>query len=108
MPKRSKVRMSRIAGLIVMLVSIPALAETTRVNEASCATREILLTGIIEAEGAAPHPVSERLSAESITLHQARAACDDGRTGDALALYDQLINELAKARTPCTGLVCGK
>lgn len=89
---------------ILALGSQAATGESAGTGSDSCAAREILLMGIIEAEGTAPNVVSEILVAESILLHQARASCESGRLRDAFILYDQLIAKLAHTKAPCAGL----
>jgi hypothetical protein len=88
-----------VACLAVTLAIISAsisVAETGT-GSAACAAREVLLLALVEAHGAAPNVASEKLVAEGATIEQARAACDDGRVNDAVALYDRFIGELTTA-----------
>jgi len=88
-----------VAGLAVMLATVNAAisAAGTGSSSAACAAREVLLMALVEAHGAAPNIASEKLAAEGAAIMQARAACDDGRVNDAVALYDRFIGELTTA-----------
>jgi hypothetical protein len=81
---------------VVLLASGAAFAsDEASSSSIACAEREALLMTLVEAHGSAPNAASSKLGAESVSLVQARTACDNGHGPDAMALYDRLIAELA-------------
>jgi hypothetical protein len=54
----------------------------------------MLIMMLVEALGASPNGASEILTAERLALFEARTACDNGRSGGAMVVYDRLIEKL--------------
>ena len=84
------------ACLTFMLLTIVFAnsAEQSGSSPSICAERETLLATLVEAHGEVPNAASAKLTEASIAIMQARAACAEGRTNDAMALYDRLIADL--------------
>jgi hypothetical protein len=57
-----------------------------------CARKEIAAITLIEDHGAAGDVSSDRLGQAGLTMQRARMACYEGRVGEALALYDSILN----------------
>ena len=74
--------------------SAASAAEPTAKGAALCAARELVLTTLVEAHGTVPNAASVKLAEVAIPLMQARTACENGRSPEALAFYDRLIAEL--------------
>ncbi len=89
------------ALVLALLTAIPTAngVEQSASSSAVCAERELLLAVLVEAHGAVPNAASAKLTQASVAILQARAACDDGRISDAVALYDRLIAELESVVT---------
>jgi len=90
--------------IALVLVLLPAVrcaigGEQGSSGSAACAERELLLATLVEAHGEVPNAASVKLTKASGTIMQARAACDDGRVNEAVALYDRLIAELESVVT---------
>jgi hypothetical protein len=84
------------ALLLTILAPIPSAncVEQGASSTTICAERELLLATLVEAHGEIPNAAAAKLTEASAAIMQARAACDDGRVTDAVALYDRLIAEL--------------
>lgn len=67
-----------------------------------CAAKDITAVTLIEEHGEAEDLPAERLSAATFTVLRARSACYDGRVGEALALYDRILDlgPVASLRRP--------
>jgi hypothetical protein len=57
-----------------------------------CARKETAAITLIDDHGAAGDLSSDRLGQAGLTMMRARAACYQGRFGEALALYDSIIH----------------
>jgi hypothetical protein len=57
-----------------------------------CARQEIAAITLIENHGAAGDVSSDRLGQAGLTMLRARMACYEGRAGEALALYESILN----------------
>jgi len=57
-----------------------------------CALKETAVITLIEDHGAAEDVPAERLADAGLTWLRARAACYEGRVGEALALYDSILD----------------
>ena len=66
----------------------------TSSNTTICAEREITIEMLIEAYGTAPNQLSTILDNNAASLVQARAACNEGRIGAAVAVYDRIIGDM--------------
>jgi hypothetical protein len=56
-----------------------------------CAQKEIAALTMIEDHGAAADLASDRLGEAGLTMLRARAACYEGRVGEALTLYESIL-----------------
>jgi hypothetical protein len=83
-----------VALILLLLPAVPAISGDHAAGAALCAEREVLLQTLIEAHGPAPNAASAILLASSVAIGEARAACEDGRSAAALAIYDDLIARL--------------
>ena len=92
---------SCLAGLAIALLASDraAVAEDADASSIVCAKREVLLMILVEAHGASPNVASEILAAERLALFEVRTACDNGRSGDAMVVYDRLIEKLTTSLT---------
>src|SRR5215470_3543138 len=94
-PTRSRWKAPAAALFFLLaLPTAPATAGEGAAGAALCAQREALLQTLVEAHGQIPNAASALLAESSITIAQARSACDDGRVEAALAVYDSLIARL--------------
>ena len=57
-----------------------------------CAREEIAATTMIEDHGAAGDLSTDRLGQAGLTMLRARMACYEGHVGEALALYEGILN----------------
>ena len=57
-----------------------------------CALKEIAVITLIEDHGAAEDLPAERLGDAGLTMLRARMTCYKGRVGEALALYDSILD----------------
>ncbi len=57
-----------------------------------CALKEVTVITLIEDHGAAEDLSADRLGSAGLTMLRARAACYEGRVGEALALYDSILD----------------
>ena len=57
-----------------------------------CALKEVTAITLIEDHGAADDLSPDRLGNAGLTLLRARSACYEGRVGEALALYESILD----------------
>ena len=57
-----------------------------------CALKEITVITVIEDHGTAEDLPADRLSEAGLTMLRARSACYEGRVGEALALYQSILD----------------
>jgi hypothetical protein len=57
-----------------------------------CALKEVTVITLIEDHGAADDLSPDRLGNAGLTLLRARSACYEGRVGEALALYESILD----------------
>jgi hypothetical protein len=57
-----------------------------------CALKEVAVITLIEDHGAAEDLPADRLGNAGLTMLRARAACYQGRVGEALALYESILD----------------
>ena len=83
-------------GLAVATITLGAAVSAAQdsPNARLCADHEVTLAMLVEAHGATPNASSAMLAENANALIQARAACDSGRTNEAVAIYDRLISEM--------------
>jgi hypothetical protein len=56
-----------------------------------CALKETMVITLMEDHGAAEDLPADRLGDAGLTMLRARAACYEGRVGEALALYESIF-----------------
>jgi hypothetical protein len=78
-------RRALTTGLTTMLTAV-GIAGAAAAGRGDCAAREAIVVTRMD---------SHRMASANITLWQARKACDSGRVGEAVMLYDRLIGELS-------------
>jgi hypothetical protein len=91
-----KLELPQTIGTAIALMSLGVATSAAQPSRtvAMCAEREALLELLIEAHGAAPNRSSVILDNNAVALIHARAACDEGRSTEAIATYDHLIGEM--------------
>ena len=57
-----------------------------------CALKEITVITLIEEHGEAGDLPADALRNATLTMLRARSACHDGRVGEALAVYESILN----------------
>jgi len=57
-----------------------------------CAQKDLTVFTLIEEHGAADDLPAERLGNAALALQRARSACYEGRVGEALALYEGILD----------------
>jgi hypothetical protein len=57
-----------------------------------CALKEVAVITLIEDHGAAEDVPADRLGNAGLTMLRARSTCYEGRVGEALALYDSILD----------------
>jgi hypothetical protein len=93
MPQRSK----RHGTLVPAVVLGASLAMTTGAMTQGqfareCALKDIAVITLIEEHGAAANLPGARLGNAMLTILDARSACAEGRVGEALALYQTVLD----------------
>ena len=83
-----------LALILLVLPTVPAISGDHVAGAALCPEREVLLQTLVEAHGPAPNAASAILVSSSVAIAEARAACENGRSAAALAIYDELIARL--------------
>jgi hypothetical protein len=73
-----------------LAMTISATAEGRFAKE--CALKEITVVTLIEDHGEAGDVVAERLGNALLTMLEARSICYEGRVGEALALYQSVLD----------------
>lgn len=80
------------AETVPLLTANTAARPETGHLSLDCARKEIAAITLIEDHGAAGDLSSERLGQAGLTMLRARTACYEGRVGEALALYDSILD----------------
>jgi hypothetical protein len=57
-----------------------------------CALKEITVITLIEEHGEAGDLPADQLRNATLTMLRARSVCNDGRVGEALAVYESILN----------------
>jgi hypothetical protein len=57
-----------------------------------CALKEVAVITLIEDHGTAEDLPADRLGEAGLTMLRARLVCYEGRVGEALALYDSILD----------------
>src|SRR5437016_13122756 len=85
-----------------LAMTLSAMAQGRSVHfDRECAVKEIAAMTVIEDHGAMEDLPADRLGEAGLTMLRARLACYEGRVGEALALYDSIL-DLALSH-PCAG-----
>lgn len=77
---------------IVTGFGIGAMAQSEALLARDCASRDIAVIGLIEGHGEAGTLSADQLYGAALTQLRARSACNEGRVGEALALYDRILD----------------
>jgi hypothetical protein len=94
-------RRARIASLFLCVASAIAVSgagsgaiagEQAGSFATVCALKETKVVTLIEDHGSAEDLPSDSLSDAALAMLRARSACYEGRVGEALALYDSILN----------------
>jgi hypothetical protein len=84
--------LSALALLTSLGMTISAMAQgPARQFALECALKETAVITLIEDHGAAEDLPADRLGDAGLTMLRARAACYEGRVGEALALYESIF-----------------
>ena len=76
---------------LAMTVSAAAQGQWEQFDP-ECAQKELTAITLIEEHGAAEDVPADRLGHAGLTLMRARSACYEGRVGEALALYESILD----------------
>lgn len=79
-----------LGASLAMTISATAQGQTGFARE--CAMREITVITLIEDHGEAEILPGERIYNAVLMQLRARSACHEGRIGEALALYDSILD----------------
>lgn len=79
------------AASLATTISAAAQEQSGQFAEA-CARKEITALTLIEEHGAADDLPADRLGNAGLALLNARSACYQGRVGEALALYESILD----------------
>ena len=90
----------RERGLLPALALVASLAMTISATAQGpaaqfpreCALKEITVITLIEEHGEAGDLPADALRNATLTMLRARSACRDGRVGEALAVYESILN----------------
>jgi hypothetical protein len=74
----------------LFLASVSATAQGQFARE--CSQKDIAVITLIEAHGEAGDVPAERLRNATLTMLDARSACSQGRVGEAIALYQGILD----------------
>jgi hypothetical protein len=81
------------ALVLVSLLSLTIMAHGQAAQFAKeCALKEITVITMIEDHGWAEDLPADRLGNAGLTMLRARLACYEGRVGEALALYESILD----------------
>jgi hypothetical protein len=92
-----RARLSLLLASVLIAAAVSAALTRGQFNAQTapfameCALKETSAITLIEDHGAAEDLPSDRLGEAGLTMLRARAACYDGRVGEALALYDSIL-----------------
>ena len=76
-----------------LAMTLSAIAQAQAVQFArECALKEIQVITVIEDHGAAEDLPAARLGDAGLTMLRARSACYEGSVGEALALYESILD----------------
>jgi pentatricopeptide repeat protein len=89
-------KVSKLSSFVVLAIGlsfVPGLVLADEVGPiaASCAQRDLQATTTIEAHGAVQDVAARGLYGAAVARQLARSACREGRSDEALALYDLIM-----------------
>jgi hypothetical protein len=79
-----------LVASLAMTTSATAQAQTGQFAR-ECALKETAVITLIEDHGAAEDLPADRLGDAGLTMLRARLVCYEGRVGEALALYESIL-----------------
>ena len=91
----SKCRKRRLVPALAFAASLAMTISATAQEQPlaqECALKEVTAITLIEDHGAADDLSPDRLGNAGLTLLRARSACYEGRVGEALALYESILD----------------
>src|SRR4051812_20583290 len=80
-----------LAVSLAMVISARAQGQAGQFAR-ECALKETTVITLIEDHAAAEDLPADRLGAAGLTMLRARLTCYEGRVGDALALYESILD----------------
>ena len=80
-----------LVASIAMTVGAVAQAQAGQFAR-ECALKEVAVITLIEDHGAAEDLPADRLGNAGLTMLRARSTCYEDRVGEALALYDSILD----------------
>jgi hypothetical protein len=83
-----------LAGITVSLHGVNGALAQTATGPSLCPARDVEVLILIEDHGMANDVAPERLAKAGLTQMEARSACANGRAGEGIALYDEIIRSL--------------
>jgi hypothetical protein len=82
-----------VALVTSLAMTISAIAQgQSGLFAKECAVKEVEVITLIEDHGAAGDMPADRLSNAGLTMLHAQSACYEGRVGEALALYQSILD----------------
>jgi hypothetical protein len=90
-----------LGACLAMTLSAMAQAQAVRFAR-ECAVKEVAAITAIEDHGTAEDLPADRLGEAGLAMLRARSACYEGRVGEALALYESILDlgPVASLREP--------
>ena len=93
----SRFRERRLLPALALVASLAMTISAMAQGQAEkfareCALKEITVITVIEDHGAAEDLPADRLANAGVTMLHARSACYQGRVGEALALYQSILD----------------
>jgi len=93
---RARFRECRLLPVFAMVACLAmttgAMAQGQRPFAKECAVKEVEVITLIEDHGAAEDIPADQLSNAGLTMLRAQTACYEGRVGEALALYQSILD----------------
>ncbi len=90
-------REHRLLQALALMASLAMTMSATAQGPAAqfpreCALKEITVITLIEEHGEAEDLPADALRNATLTMLRARSVCRDGRVGEALAVYESILN----------------
>jgi hypothetical protein len=85
---RCSIRSILTAACLCAATTVATAAEPKESFSLACARRDLQVVMLIEAHGQAHTAAPQKLADAFLTVMRARVACQEGRVGEAIALYD--------------------